>query len=144
MMNPRWPTLTCLAVLAVIPVGCGDDDDGGSTTSAPSGAALKVDMSEFKFTPDSLEADAGEVTISATNKGKTEHELVLLRTESDPAKLPTKDGEVDESTSVGEIPEVPAGRSDTKSFDLDAGRYVMVCALPGHYENGMHGTLTVR
>ena len=90
-----------------------------------------------------LTTTSGRVAIKATNKGGTVHELVLLRTDADPAKLPMEGGEVDESASVGEIPDVEPGKSGSETFDLKPGKYVMVCALPGHYEGGMYGSVTV-
>jgi len=34
---------------------------------------------------------------------------------------------------VGEIEEFPAGESSTSSFNLDAGRYLLICNIAGHY-----------
>ena len=147
------PAVAIAAALA----GCGDSEDpatpaGASTNTAPAatqttaadpGPAVTVRMSEFAFDPQDAVAKAGKVKITAPNDGKTTHELVVLRTKADPAKLPMKGGEVDESTSVGEIADVEAGKTKSTTLDLAAGRYVMVCALPGHYQSGMYGTLTV-
>jgi uncharacterized cupredoxin-like copper-binding protein len=36
------------------------------------------------------------------------------------------------------------GESAPHTFDLKPGTYVMVCNVPGHYDAGMYGTLTVR
>ena len=125
--------------------GCGDDDDGnGEAAKAPAAASgLTIRMTEFAFDPDDATATAGTVEITAPNDGKVVHELVILKTDADPAALPMKDGEVDESTSVGEIADVEPGATKTQSFKLEPGRYAMVCALPGHYEGGMYGSLTV-
>jgi uncharacterized cupredoxin-like copper-binding protein len=160
-------TVSLVAVAAL--AGCGGSDSSGSSgtgsgsggaqapaettttppadTQASSGAAsrsLTVGMSEFKFDPKDAVAKAGEVKVTAKNDGSTVHELVLLKTDADPANLPKKNGEVDESTSVGEVADVASGASKSKTLKLAAGRYVMVCALPGHYEAGMYGTLTVK
>jgi uncharacterized cupredoxin-like copper-binding protein len=127
--------------------GCGDDDDDGNSdaTEAPTAASdLTIRMTEFAFDPDDATAKAGTVTITAPNAGKVEHELVLLKTDADPAALPKKDDEVDESTSVGEIADVEPGATKSQTFELEPGKYVMVCALPGHYEGGMYGSLTVK
>jgi uncharacterized cupredoxin-like copper-binding protein len=90
------------------------------------------------------------VTIDAPNDGQLEHELVLFKTNTDPANLPTaSDGGVDEEKldkvagEVGEIADVEAGDSGSGKFDLTPGKYVMFCNLPGHYAQGMYGTLTV-
>ena len=152
MKRARIAVPAAVIVLVFAATGCGDDDkssDSGAGTTAPastakqSGPALKVAMSEFKFDPAELKAKAGQVTIEATNEGKTPHELVLLKTDEDPAKLPVENNRVEESASVGEIPETPAGASGSETFDLKPGKYAMVCNVPGHYQGGMYGSLTV-
>jgi uncharacterized cupredoxin-like copper-binding protein len=138
-----------------VAVGCGGDDDNGDggqaaapapTKTQPSGAshALTIRMTEFAFDPKDAVAKAGKVTISAPNDGKVVHELVLLKTDEDPAALPKKGDKVDESTSVGEIADVEPGSTKKTTFQLAPGKYAMVCALPGHYEAGMYGSLTVK
>ncbi len=141
-------------LLATSLAACGSSSDNGETTGtaatpgtttaaeppAPS-RAVTIRMSEFAFTPKDATARAGKVTITAPNDGKVEHELVVLRTNADPAKLPMKGDEVDESTSVGEIADVKPGATKKTTLRLKPGKYVMVCALPGHYEGGMYGTL---
>ena len=136
-------------------VGCGDDDGDSTTAAAPTttttgaeagGQTLEVRMGEFYYKPSDATASAGSVAIDAPNEGKQPHELVLAKTDDDPADLPTAaDGTVDEESLdvPGEIPEVEAGASGTGSFELEAGKYVMFCNLPGHYKSGMYGSLTV-
>jgi uncharacterized cupredoxin-like copper-binding protein len=141
-----------LALASPLITGCGDDDDNASgdatqatTAPAPTAASdLTIKMSEFAFDPDDATAKAGAVNITAPNEGNVAHELVLLKTDADPADLPMEGDEVDESTSVGEIADVQPGDTKSQTFDLKPGKYVMVCALPGHYEGGMYGSLTVK
>jgi len=143
------------AGLALVASGCGEDNEstaasGTGTTTTPADppgdpqTTLDVSMSEFKFAPANPELARGTVEITAANKGKTEHELVLLKTNAEPSKLPKDGQEVSEKDSVGEIPETAPGQSGSETFDLKPGKYVMVCNIPGHYEAGMYGTLTVR
>ena len=153
--------ITAIVVLAApVALGCGDDDDNGdvspaadptptktqTTSEAPAAAsrALAIRMTEYAFDPKDAVAKAGKVAITAPNEGQTVHELVLLKTDDDPAALPKKGGKVDESTSVGEIADVAPGTTKTATFKLAPGKYAMVCALPGHYEGGMYGSLTVK
>ena len=107
-------------------------------------------MGEFFFKPSDATATAGATTIEAPNEGSVEHELVVFKTNMDPAKLPTEaNGEVNEekmdkiAESAGEIPDVEAGDTKSAQFKLTPGKYVMFCNLPGHYAAGMYGTLTV-
>ena len=162
-MPLRSPPIAAVFVLVALVVGCGDDDDdngGGGQAQAPSptktqqtnttaqapaaGHALTIRMTEYAFDPQDAVAKKGKVTVSAPNDGQIVHELVLLKTDADPANLPKKGDEVDESASVGEIADVEPGFTKKATFKLAPGKYAMVCALPDHYENGMYGSLTVK
>jgi uncharacterized cupredoxin-like copper-binding protein len=158
-MHIRVPLVAAMLVLAGgAAAGCGDDDGQGSTAEKPSTSSaptttgskpadahrLTVGMTEFAFQPKNATAGTGKVVIAARNDGRAVHELVLLRTDQNPAKLPKKGGKVDESTSVGEISDVAPGATKRTTFDLKPGKYAMVCALPGHYEGGMYGSLTAK
>ena len=156
-MSPRTVSTFAVAAFAIALAGCGGTDNEqaaatGTSTSTPAPAAasaatngaLTVHMTEYAVAPSDATAEAGKLTISAPNDGKVEHELVLLKTDADPAALPKDGDEVDESASVGEIADVAPGETKEHSFRLKPGKYVMVCALPGHYESGMYGSLTVK
>jgi uncharacterized cupredoxin-like copper-binding protein len=128
----------------------GEATEAGSaaTTTAPAagGQPLKIEMGEFYYKPQDVQAKAGTVTIDADNVGGAPHELVLAKTDVDPAKLPTvADGSVDEASLdvPGEIEEVEGGAAGTVTLDLKSGKYVMFCNLPAHYAAGMYGSLTV-
>jgi uncharacterized cupredoxin-like copper-binding protein len=160
-------TLLAVAAIAAVPIaGCGDDDSttstteaseaqegtgtGAATTEGGGGATLKIKMGDFYFAPKNATAQAGPTTIEAPNEGTVEHELVLFKTNMNPAKLPTDaNGDVDEekldevAEEVGEIADVEPGESKSEEFDLTPGKYVMFCNVPGHYAQGMYGTLTV-
>lgn len=131
-------------IVAVSIAACGDSDDETTQPAKAGAGTLTIRMSEFAFDPKDATAKAGKVTIAAPNEGKVVHELVLLKTEDDPAKLPMDGDEVDESTSVGEVADVEPGQTKKVTLTLTAGKYAMVCALPNHYQSGMYGSLTVR
>lgn len=151
--------LALIAIAAIFIAGCGSD--GGTTTTTENegeaaagagggGATLTIKMGDFYFSPKDATAKAGRTTIEAPNEGSMEHELVLFKTNMNPAKLPTEaNGGVDEekldevAEEAGEIADVEAGKSKSEEFDLTPGRYVMFCNIPGHYAQGMYGTLTV-
>lgn len=160
-----------LLALGSLAAGCGGDDSdttatdssaavtseadadadagtaGTATSSGPADASLEITMNDFSFDPADATTKAGAVEISAPNDGATIHELVLAKSNLDPAKLPTiGDGEVDEEALdvPGEIPDVPAGETGTATIDLTPGKYVIFCNLPGHYAQGMYGSLTVK
>jgi uncharacterized cupredoxin-like copper-binding protein len=152
-------TIATTVMFAASVAGCGGSDNSGSgetatpsapttpqTTTPPTAArpTLTVRMSEFAFDPKDALAKTGKVTITAPNDGKVVHELVILKTDADPAHLPMDGDEVDESTNVGEIADVEPGATKKVTLKLAPGKYAMVCALPGHYTAGMYGSLTVK
>lgn len=161
-MRKSLPIAATVLLVASV-AGCGGSDDNGSgekttpsatttaatttaTTTQPTAASstLTVRMSEFAFAPKDAVTMSGKVTITAPNDGKVVHELVVIKTAADPAHLPMKGDEVDERASVGEIPDVAPGATKKVTLELTPGKYAMVCALPGHYQAGMYGSLTVK
>lgn len=144
-----------ITMTGVILAGCGGDNGTTSQTEAAGGGSaghntLEIKLGDFFFKPKNATAKAGPTVIKAPNDGSVEHELVLFKTNMNPAKLPTKaNGGVDEeklektTEEGGEIPDVEAGQTESGNFKLTPGKYVMFCNLPGHYAQGMYGTLTV-
>jgi uncharacterized cupredoxin-like copper-binding protein len=154
--NALWLLAMGLTASAIA-TGCGGD--GGETTTpiqgppagGSSGNTLQIQMADDFFTPKDASAKAGSVTISSPNTGQLVHELVLAKTSADPSKLPTtSDGEVDEAKleslgeDAGEIADVAPGATKKGTFKLTPGKYVMFCNIPGHYAQGMYGTITVK
>ncbi len=130
--------MALLAVAGFVVVGCGSDSDtttvevetetaaGGS--AGGTGGTLDFKMGEFFYNPKNATAKAGPTTIEAINEGAVEHELVVFKTDMNPAKLPTEaNGEVEEekmdkvAESAGEIPDVEAGETKSEEFDLTPG-----------------------
>lgn len=156
-------TVLAFALAASIVAGCGGSGDDGETGSATAteneaatgggtggGRQLTIKMGDYFFAPANGSAKAGKTAIEAPNEGSVEHELVVFKTNMDPAKLPTdSSGGVDEekldevAEEAGEVADVEAGETKSGSFELTPGKYVIFCNLPGHYAQGMYGTLTV-
>jgi uncharacterized cupredoxin-like copper-binding protein len=160
----RLALLAVPAAIAVLVAGCGSDDNSDSsgssynapaaTTTTPasaststvdaSGGKVTVDSTEFAFAPKAITAKAGKLALTLDNKGKTQHELVVLKTSAAADALKVSGGRVSESDSVGEVSKTAAGASKSKTLDLKPGKYVYICNIPGHYGDGMYGTLTVK
>lgn len=130
--------LTALALVVAVAACGGDDDDdseepaaeattedtggggGGETLmlAADPGGALAFDQTE-------LTAAAGEVTIEFTNESGIPHNVEV------------------EGNGVEEVSETISEGSTSLTLTLEPGEYEFYCAVPGHREGGMEGTLTV-
>jgi uncharacterized cupredoxin-like copper-binding protein len=44
---------------------------------------------------------------------------------------------------VGEVGDVPPGRTERLTVRLEPGHYSLICNFPGHYMGGMHADLRV-
>lgn len=131
---------------------------GGSDGRAP--GVVGVKLAEGSLTPDVRTVRAGRVTFDTVNAGRAEHELLVVRTDLAPEKLPMGlEGPavklagdvvlgVPHSHSVHDnaraaVRHVKPGLSRRETIVLAPGRYVLLCSLPGHYESGQRAGLTV-
>jgi uncharacterized cupredoxin-like copper-binding protein len=89
----------------------------------------------------------GRVTLTAENQSKTlVHELLVARAPaSGELPLDAKADRVNEKRvhPLGEISDLAPGKAGKLTLDLKAGRYVLFCNQPGHYQDGMRTTLVV-
>lgn len=129
-----------LVPLALLSVACGDDGDDG--------APIEIDatLEDFSFSPTEWTVAAGEeITIDLTNNGSVLHEFVILQQGveiSSEADLPATEEELLADFVYWET-EIEAGESKTAMFTApEAGSYQVICAVEGHFDAGMTGTLT--
>lgn len=148
VLDPARPrTLRVLGAigvtLCVVATGCGGDDTGGDGEAAA--ATIKATLSEFAIELSTSSVQAGSVTFEATNAGTIGHELVIVQSEAAVDALPQENGKVieDDVTVVDEIEEFAAGKTESKTVELAAGTYYLICNIPGHYAQGMYATLNV-
>ncbi|QKC84814.1 sulfocyanin-like copper-binding protein [Mesorhizobium sp. NZP2077] len=127
--------------------------DKGASTEMPMGLAYAtpgLDLSKatmgIKAVPGAVKA--GEVTFNVKNDSKdTVHEMIVMYL-ADPGKpLPYVEAEnrVDEDKAgdKGEVSELDPGKSGTLTVELKAGKYLLICNVPGHFGAGMWAELTV-
>ncbi len=102
-------------------------------------------MVEFAVNPAQDTVDAGALTFSVSNDGTEAHTFRVIKTDLAPDALPTANALVDEAQLdvVASIPEFAAGETQEVSVDLEAGSYVLICNVPGHYDLGMRVAFTV-
>src|SRR5438270_355766 len=93
--------------------------------SGPPDVAIHVTATEFAFDQPTLRAQPGQrVSITLENGGKIEHNLRIDAADKQVVAKP--------------------GQTATAEFTLDQpGSYDFFCAIPGHKEAGMRGTLVV-
>lgn len=142
-------TLAVVAAVAAVGVaGCGsDDDDSGAapttteapattappaaTATAPATASVKVDADpsgQLAFVQKSLTAPAGADVFILTNDSSVPHNLEI-------------EGN---GVEAGPSATVSGGEKAELKVTLKPGTYDFYCAIPGHREAGMEGTLTVQ
>ena len=120
-----------VAVAVLLAAGCGGATGAahpaGPTTSAAvptaAGVVLNLTGTEYSFAPSALKASAGLTTIRFTNAGAVDHDFTI---DSLHVHLTEKPGKTGEATVT-----------------LKPGIYTFYCAIPGHRQSGMKGTLTV-
>ena len=151
MLQTRRVLFVLVAMLAIASVACSSDSSSssaGTTATSPAGGggtAIAATEKDFSIALDSTEVAAGEVTFTINNEGPSAHEFVVIATDTAPGDLPVKDGLVEEDsiTVVDEAEDIAPSTTASLPIDLEAGSYVIICNLPGHYEQGMNVGLTV-
>jgi uncharacterized cupredoxin-like copper-binding protein len=128
---------------------------GPSAAAAATAPKQNLTLTEYQINPALQFIAKGKSNFVAKNSGTVKHEVVVVRG-TDPSTLPTKpDGSVDESqipksTKVGEIGNVKAGKTKSKTLKLSAGSYVLFCNIidtepdgsqVSHYAKGMYTTI---
>jgi uncharacterized cupredoxin-like copper-binding protein len=152
----RTSLLVPVAALALLAAACGEGTDTPSTTpsttspseTSPAGGTVNVTEKDFSIAVDPSSTAAGTIDFSITNEGPSTHEFVVFKTDLTPEALPTTEGDVNEEGEgvehVDEKEDIAAGTTTTLEVTLDAGNYVLLCNLPGHYKLGMHVGFTVK
>lgn len=119
-----------------------------AAASCGGGGGIGATEADYSITLDESSAPAGDVTFDVSNDAEQTHEFVVFKTDLAQDQLPTNaDGDVDEAgegvTPIDEIEDIEAGTTKSLTVSLDAGNYVIICNLPGHYRQGMHASFTV-
>ena len=113
---------------------------------------MVVKLEEWTVEPATDSVAAGNVTFEVTNAGPNNmHELVILKTDLDPAALPTGSSGMVTETAAGievldEIEDIAVGADRELTVTLAAGKYALVCNLydaGAHYKAGMWTAFTV-
>jgi len=138
-MKPNARAYAVFIALALVVAACGGATGGGDGGAADGGGATSVTVTgtEFAFDPVGVTVPADtNVTVTFENGGTIEHEWTVLNTRI------SSEAEFSEDMVLLRLV-APGGGSDSGTLNLPAGEYQVVCAIPGHFDAGMEGTLTV-
>lgn len=103
------------------------------------------DDGQMLFEPASLKVKKGEtLRLAFVNKGETDHEFVM----------DTMDAVMEHKALMEKFPEMehadpnsirlaPGARGEIVWTFVNDGDFTFACLIPGHYESGMHGAITV-
>ena len=128
--------------------GSGNAGSGGNAAAAAPSGPTSVDVTEtnFKISLSTATVPAGKVTFHVTNKADSiPHQFVVIKSDQPADQLPTSNGKVDTTNLnvIGSTDNIQTGKNQDLTVDLSAGKYVVICNLPSHYQNGMYATFTV-
>jgi uncharacterized cupredoxin-like copper-binding protein len=149
MVRKHYLVYPLVAALAIVAAACSSSSSStsaaASSTSSTGGSTIAATEKDFEISLDPSTASAGEVTFDISNEGPSTHEFVIVQSDLAADKLPVKDGLVSEDavTVVDEAEDIAPSTTADLTVDLDAGTYIIICNIVGHYEQGMHTTLTV-
>lgn len=108
-----------------------------ATKAGASAVTVRTQLMEWMVMPSRSRVPAGKVTFVATNGGKVAHNLVVLRTNLAPSKLPMAGTKAKEVGLVGKTPVFGPNQTRKLTLTLKAGRYLLICNVPAHYMSGM-------
>ena len=146
-LKVRFWLLGLALASAVVLSACGGG--GGGAGGGGGGAALNVNMLDtLKFDPATLSATGGSATVNVKNGGAQQHNFVVVKPEDEnrvATEAAAKNGDATGIAGVlaGGKP-VAGGASETLTVSAPAGTYSYICTIPGHYQAGMKGTLTIQ
>jgi uncharacterized cupredoxin-like copper-binding protein len=114
-----------------------------AVTKAKTVAVVLGKPNEFSLIPAPTSVPAGKVTFVVTNRGSMVHEMVVVPAPNGAAALKQPDGSASEAGSKGEVADLAAGATGRLTVTLPAGKYALLCNLPGHFAGGMYADFTV-
>jgi uncharacterized cupredoxin-like copper-binding protein len=150
-----------VALSALVAVGVGAAVSTGAVSAQGLGLAnaaeraqqastrMTVTLSEYSIMTEVPSAPAGDITFDVVNTGDEVHEMIVFKSDADIATLPrsaSNPGEVDEDQVgeyIGGFEDVQSATGASGTLVLAPGRYILLCNLNKHYENGMVTTFQV-
>ena len=144
----RWAWVLALVLVAVgvaVPLTVARRDE-----VTPRGTLHNVLLDDFRVMQETTVVPAGTVSFLIRNQGPTTHEVIFVKTDRAPGRLPlqddglTVDEEGDGIKFLEEVEGLDIDDRETLILDMAPGHYVLYCNLEGHYLGGMYEALVVR
>ena len=145
MLRTRRASYALVAALAIATVACSSDSSSSSGSDTSTSGEVASTVKDFSITLDPTEVAAGQVKFTINNEGPSIHEFVVVRTDTAPGDLPVDGSLVSEDgiDVIGEAEDIAPGATPDLVLTLEAGQYVIICNIEGHYAQGMNAGLTV-
>lgn len=128
MRQRIFTALATMVVAAAIACGGGSSSTASTPTPTPTPKTVSLTESEFKIDPGTLSLKPGTYIFQLQNGGNFSHDLHIA----------TSDG-----SEIAHSDLMAKAASTTFQVDLKKGNYTMWCAVAGHRQRGMQGTITV-
>jgi uncharacterized cupredoxin-like copper-binding protein len=127
-LKPVWPSMVKSTSMS---------SAGSASAAAVPAGELAASMGDMWIKAPVATAKAGKVTFSVTNNGQMTHQVAIM-------KAPvTLNGAIPAGKPLAESGQLNPGDNATVSAALAAGKYELVCLMPGHYGAGQHLAFTV-
>jgi uncharacterized cupredoxin-like copper-binding protein len=131
---PAIPSAAATAAPSVAPVV--------SPPTAPS-----IGLTEWKVVLTGT-IKAGKTDLTINNVGVAAHEFLVFKSDRDASAYPMdKAGNIKEEGAgvalISDGENIDPGGTQTRTIDLEPGRYLFVCNIPGHFRQGMFTVVTV-
>jgi uncharacterized cupredoxin-like copper-binding protein len=109
---------------------------------SPQEQTVSISIEHSAFEPTALKFEAGtEVTFVIRNTDPIDHEFILG--DEEVQAIHEKGTEAHHGAKPGEV-SIPAGEERETTFVFESpGELIYGCHLPGHYDYGMRGLVTV-
>ena len=154
------PPVTTAVTRAITPPAAGTSvATGTATTSSPrasttsggaAGTTVAATEKDFAIGLDKTTVAAGAATFSITNNGPSTHEFIVFKTDIPADQLPQDTDnhivKTDASglTKINGAESVAPNTTSQLPVTLTPGKYVVICNITAHYEQGMHASFTVQ
>ncbi len=152
MTPPRISLLASATVAALLLTACGTDRTADTGAAAVGSTVIDVTMTDMAFTPTVVEVKTGEsVRFRFRNDGQVVHEAVIgddAFQQGHAEEMVTMGSSADSMRHAsGDQPEalvLRPGETGEMTYEANAaGRLLIGCHQPGHWEAGMKATIDV-